>query len=163
MLRVGIICVALGVAGGSSLAAEDQQACTDEMSAQKCFEVGVGNVEKALAEFEASQAELRQQIKLANDKIDSLTKQQAVDIAAQTQAAVKDLSSKMDTLKQTSLKQCKVCFQETEGSDQCQGNRNTCSDWASVEQQNPTWSEVFRDDTDNRPGGCKYQWRLICQ
>ena len=62
------------------------------------------------------------------------------------------------------IKYCKVCFQEVEGSDQCQGERNTCSGWASpgMDDDDVEWSESFRDDTDRRPGGCKYQWRLIC-
>jgi len=24
------------------------------------------------------------------------------------------------------------------------------------------WTDPFRDDTDHRSGGCRYQWRLIC-
>jgi len=50
----------------------------------------------------------------------------------------------------------RMCFRETEGSSQCQGNRNSCSGWSS----NPTWTSPFRDDTDNRSGGCKYQWKI---
>merc|ERR1719295_1850525 len=56
----------------------------------------------------------------------------------------------------------RICFQETEGSSQCQGVRASCSAWshsASYEDLN-TWTAGFRDDTDGRSGGCKYQWRL---
>lgn len=53
---------------------------------------------------------------------------------------------------------CRVCFRETEGSSQCQGNRNSCSGWS-----NGAWTAVFRDDTDSRGGGCNYSWRLECQ
>ena len=50
----------------------------------------------------------------------------------------------------------RICFQETEGSSQCEGPSYTCSGWSS----NPAWSEEFRDDTDDRSGGCEYQWRI---
>jgi len=67
----------------------------------------------------------------------------------------------------TVIKRCKVCFKESEGSTQCQGEPETCSDWSSagmaVDDTVPAWSIPFRDDTDNRPGGCMYQWRLICE
>ena len=56
---------------------------------------------------------------------------------------------------------CRVCFKETEGSSQCQGNRQTCSGWSAKE--NPEWTLPFRDDTDNRGGGCAYYWFLDCQ
>ena len=57
------------------------------------------------------------------------------------------------------IRECRLCFQEIENSDQCQGNRNSCSGWSS----NPSWTQAFRDDTDNRPGGCRYQWKLECR
>ena len=37
-----------------------------------------------------------------------------------------------------------ACFQETEGSDQCQGNGSTCSGWST----SPAPTTLFRDDTD---------------
>ena len=52
---------------------------------------------------------------------------------------------------------CRICFKETEWSTQCQGNRNSCSDW------NWWWTLPFRDDTDGRDGGCKYQWKVECK
>ncbi|CAF5183312.1 unnamed protein product, partial [Rotaria magnacalcarata] len=52
----------------------------------------------------------------------------------------------------------RICFQETEGSSQCQGHRHSCSGWSI----HPEWTLPFRDDTDNRPGGCFYQWKLEC-
>ena len=55
---------------------------------------------------------------------------------------------------------CRVCFKETEGSSQCQGHRHSCSGWSSA--PDPAWTLPFRDDTDNRGGGCKYQWYLDC-
>ena len=40
---------------------------------------------------------------------------------------------------------CRVCFQETEGSSQCQGSRGpTCSGWST----SPAPIDLFRDDTD---------------
>lgn len=50
----------------------------------------------------------------------------------------------------------RICFKETEGSSQCQLNRNSCSGWSN----SPSWSPPFRDDTDGRSGGCTYQWRI---
>ena len=53
----------------------------------------------------------------------------------------------------------RICFKETERSSQCQGPSHTCSGWSN----SPAWSESFRDDTDNRAGGCQYQWRIEAQ
>jgi len=63
------------------------------------------------------------------------------------------------------VKYCMICFKETEGSRECEGERDTCSGWASpgMDDDDVEWSEPFRDNTDGRPGGCKYQWRLICE
>ena len=55
---------------------------------------------------------------------------------------------------------CRVCFKETEGSTQCQGYRQSCSGWTY--KPKPAWTRPFRDDTDNRGGGCRYQWYLDC-
>lgn len=57
------------------------------------------------------------------------------------------------------IKECRICFRETEGGSQCQGARNTCSGWS----KNPSYSDSFRDDTDSRPGGCTYSWALECR
>lgn len=57
------------------------------------------------------------------------------------------------------LKHCRIHFLETEGMrGQCGGNRSTVTGWSN----NPAYSAGFRDHTDNRPGGCIYQWRLEC-
>lgn len=53
---------------------------------------------------------------------------------------------------------CRVCFQEREGSSQCQGNRDSCSGWST----DPDWTAHYRDDTDNRAGGCAYYWKIEC-
>jgi hypothetical protein len=83
---------------------------------------------------------------------------------SQTRASLQaDLKQAVQSLQSKMITKCQVCFQETEGSDQCQQNRKSCSDWASVDNKDPNWTLPFRDDTDNRPGGCVYQWRLICQ
>ena len=52
--------------------------------------------------------------------------------------------------------QYRLCFQETEGSSQCRGTRSSCTGWS----QNPSWTKHFRDDTDNRGGGCCYAWKM---
>ena len=58
------------------------------------------------------------------------------------------------------VKECRVCFREVEGSNQCEPPGHlTCSGWSS----NPEWTQIFKDDTDHRPGGCKYQWKLECR
>lgn len=56
------------------------------------------------------------------------------------------------------VRHCRVCFLESEGSSQCNDNRNSCSGWSS----SPSWTQPFRDDTDNRAGGCRYQWMIEC-
>jgi len=50
----------------------------------------------------------------------------------------------------------RLCFQETEGSSQCQGTRASCTGWTS----SPSWTAPFRDDTDGRSGGCHYSWKI---
>jgi len=56
---------------------------------------------------------------------------------------------------------CRICFKETENSVQCQLNRSSCSGWSN--ETSPAWTEPFRDDTDDRPHGCIYQWYIECQ
>nr|VFK44495.1 MAG: MAM domain-containing protein, meprin/A5/mu [Candidatus Kentron sp. TC] len=63
----------------------------------------------------------------------------------------------------STITQCRICFRETEGSSQCQGTRSSCSGWASLRNKSPSWTSPFRDDTDNRSGGCRYQWKLECK
>ena len=63
---------------------------------------------------------------------------------------------------QKKIEVCRVCFKETEGSSQCQGNRRSCSGWSTTGIKNPSWTLPFRDDTDNRGGGCAYYWYLDC-
>lgn len=65
----------------------------------------------------------------------------------------------LEILKTKAITACRICFQETEGSSQCQENRSSCSGWSTL----PEWTLPFRDDTDSREGGCKYQWRLECR
>jgi hypothetical protein len=62
------------------------------------------------------------------------------------------------SLHQKKDKGLKICFQETEGSSQCQGTRSSCSGWSG--SKTVEWTSPFRDDTDGRSGGCNYQWRL---
>jgi len=59
------------------------------------------------------------------------------------------------------ISECRICFIETERSDQCGGNHDTCGDWSPRVER--AWTEKFRDDTDNRGGGCTYQWRVECR
>ena len=68
---------------------------------------------------------------------------------------------KIESRTSTGARNCRVCFKETEGSSQCQGSRNSCSGWTT--DNNPAWTASFRDDTDNRSGGCTYQWYLECK
>jgi len=73
--------------------------------------------------------------------------------------AIQDLKGKVARLEQVAVKACRVCFKETEGSSQCQGYRYSCSGWST----SPDWTLEFRDDTDNRAGGCQYHWMIECQ
>ena len=65
----------------------------------------------------------------------------------------------------TVITSCRVCFQETENSAGCGGARDTCSAWGSpqVNETLPEWSDPFLDDTNDKNGGCTYQWRLKCK
>jgi hypothetical protein len=74
-------------------------------------------------------------------------------------AQTNTLSTNLSTLSSEMVRECRICFEEIEGSGQCQGNRNTCSEWSKT----PDWTLPFRDDTDNNSGGCTYRWRLECR
>jgi hypothetical protein len=67
---------------------------------------------------------------------------------------------RVSNLERQRIVRCRICFRETEGSSQCQGNRNSCSAWSDL---GADWTQAFRDDTDNRSGGCTYQWKVECQ
>ncbi|CAF2861956.1 unnamed protein product [Rotaria sp. Silwood2] len=68
------------------------------------------------------------------------------------------LKAELAQVKAKAVTGCRVCFQETEGSSQCQGTRNSCSSWSMYAD----WTQPFRDDTDGREGGCHYQWKVEC-
>ncbi|CAF1404198.1 unnamed protein product [Rotaria magnacalcarata] len=73
-------------------------------------------------------------------------------------SSMASLQAELASVKARTITACRICFQETEGSSQCQGHRHSCSGWSI----HPEWTLPFRDDTDNRPGGCFYQWKLEC-
>jgi hypothetical protein len=76
--------------------------------------------------------------------------------------SVNSLIGNLDSKISAKLTACRVCFLETEGSSQCQGNRNSCSAYTSVTVRSPEWTSGFRDDTDKRGGGCMYHWKVEC-
>lgn len=79
----------------------------------------------------------------------------------QLSTGVLDVLNQVNSLSSRTVKRCRVCFWETEGSSQCQGNRGpSCSGWSDG---GDAWTPAFRDDTDNRSGGCNYQWKIDCQ
>jgi hypothetical protein len=69
------------------------------------------------------------------------------------------INQQVSTLSSVAVSRCRVCFQETEGSAACQGNRYSCSGWST----SALWTAPFRDDTDDRVGGCTYQWMIQCE
>jgi len=78
-----------------------------------------------------------------------------------TDSELKKVQSAVRTLSSAGfVKKCRICFKEVEGSSQCQGIRRTCSEWSDM--SSPQWTDPFRDDTDHKPGGCTYQWRVQC-
>ena len=94
---------------------------------------------------------LRQADAQLNSKIDSSIQR----ISGQLQVINEQLSA----LSSVCVRRCRVCFNETEGSNACQGVRYTCSGWSTE----PSWTAPFRDATDTTVGGCKYQWKLECK
>jgi hypothetical protein len=95
--------------------------------------------------------------------------QRALDTAARAEAAAiaikHELEGQVAGLQDQVNKrvtQCRVCFREIEGSNQCQGNRDSCSDWVGIGKAE-TWTQPFRDNTDGRNGSCMYQWGLLCR
>jgi len=75
----------------------------------------------------------------------------------------KELLKRLDDLDSAGfVKCCRVCFKETERSvGQCQYANDTCSGWSCSSKAG--WTLPFRDNTDYRPGGCTYQWRVECK
>lgn len=72
-----------------------------------------------------------------------------------------DLVATNETVSQN-ISSCRVCFQNTERRSQCGGTQSSCSDWATIGSEGG-WTSPFRDDTDDRSGGCTYQWKLECK
>lgn len=98
-------------------------------------------------------------IKHAMWKINDYTVRSAADI--NTNRMLDNFASRLAALegRPPAVRRCRICFLETEGSSQCQGNRHSCSSWSD----SPGWTEPFRDDIYSRGGGCKYQWSIQCQ
>src|ERR1700686_1367443 len=76
--------------------------------------------------------------------------QQAVEAAAradaEVRAAKKDLEAQIAKFQaqiSRRISQCRICFRETEGTDQCQGNRASCSDWTGI-GSSESWTQPFR-------------------
>jgi hypothetical protein len=69
-----------------------------------------------------------------------------------------NLENRLNGLSNDKIRECRICFQEIEGSSQCQGNRSSCSGWTKSESGK--WTISFRDDTHTRDGGCQYQGLL---
>jgi len=91
--------------------------------------------------------ELQTEINRIQSKTDELLK------------TIYEIKNKVQNISSEKVSECRICFQETQGSSQCQGHRNSCSGWSN----NPSWSPYFRDDTDGRPGGCDYHWKIECR
>lgn len=104
-------------------------------------------------------AKAKQQLQRLNDELANMTTTVEQKDATCNQR-IDRIESQIGNASTSTVHRCRVCFQETEGSDQCQGNRNSCSGWSN--ETSPKWTEPFRDDTDDRSGGCKYQWHLDC-
>lgn len=85
---------------------------------------------------------------------------QIQQLGAAVQSARSELTAGIDAVASRSLRRCRICFREIEGSSQCQLNRNSCSGWSDA---GAVWTQPFRDDTDRRAGGCQYQWIVECQ
>lgn len=102
-------------------------------------------------------AEAKQQLQLLNDELANMTTTVEQKDATCNQR-IDRIESQIGNA--STVHRCRVCFKETEGSDQCQGNRHSCSGWSN--EISPNWTLPFRDDTDNRWGGCVYQWYLDC-
>ena len=114
--------------------------------------------------------EVRSSVRMLTSSIQTLTttvSQRHTTIDSQLQqlgsrldSSVTSLTSSVQSVSSSAVKRCRVCFYESEGSSQCQGNRNSCSQWSDA---GAGWTQAFRDDTDNRGGGCHYQWKVECQ
>ena len=119
------------------------------------------------------EASLQQQIPKIKDNVSNLRQSAILDVDNSKSDAIKRLQGLKKTLavklkteaasfvqETGAVRACRICFREIEGSNQCQpAHINTCSGWSTQ----PSWTQVFRDDTDNRSGGCKYQWELQCR
>jgi len=73
---------------------------------------------------------------------------------------ISELKKQHQLLLDRSVKECRLCFKETEGSVACEKSRDSCSSWSP---SGSDWTAPFRDETDDRDGGCTYQWRVECR
>jgi hypothetical protein len=100
---------------------------------------------------------------LLNDSISSISARiQDLNLNTYSKQNVDSELANLQTKVNSKLSYCRLCFRETEGSSQCQGNRFSCSAYVSVSNPNGDWTVPYRDDTDNRNGGCTYQWKVEC-
>jgi len=91
----------------------------------------------------------------SNESVQAIVKPIITNVFS-LETTVQELSRRPDL----GVRRCRVCFYESEGSVACQDSRHTCSGWSD---QGAGWTDSFRDDTDHRAGGCRYQWRVECQ
>ena len=100
---------------------------------------------------------------LLDDSVSSIsTRIQDLHLNVYSKQAIDSAITNLQTKVNSKLSYCRLCFQETEGSSQCQGTRYSCSGYVSVADPNGYWTNPYRDDTDNRNGACTYQWKVEC-
>ena len=123
----------------------------------------ISNTSKILATLTTESRQLLEDTTRIYEEVDS------AEILKSTEAQIREISSHLrstpeflERLRTGQLRECQICFKETENSDQCQGQRSSCSDWSGPGSP-PAWTAPFRDDTDRRRGGCTYQWSIQCR
>lgn len=61
------------------------------------------------------------------------------------------------------ITECRICAQTNNGGQCYPRNQNSCTDWSSLNTEGPSWSDWFRDDTDDDGGACNYRWAIECR
>ena len=107
------------------------------------------DVRKLLAEFIVSLSEL-----------ESVTGDAGVFVTlGHHNETVRRIDGILETLSSEVIRECRVCFREVEGSDQCQGALNACSGWSNP-QRSGDWSPAFREMTPTIATEHANQWKL---
>lgn len=125
------------------------------------FGIGAGFGGCLLQNVKSELDTIQEEVKEAKQQISDSTQVGIRRLRQEESVSIANMEKSLKDLLQNGgvITECRVCFKAGGPNDQCGGDRNTCSGWSSE----PQWTDVFNDDTDDKPGGCSYQWNIECR